>query len=123
VHADDVAAAFWTVLERRAPGAFNVAADPVLGPGDVARAIGAGRAVPAPLGVVRGLATVTWRAHLQPTDAGWIDLASQSPLMSTDALRGLGWAPGVDSRAALAELVTGMRKGTGEPEYPPLHTR
>jgi nucleoside-diphosphate-sugar epimerase len=123
VHADDVAEAFRTVLEHRAPGAFNVAAEPVLTPDDVARAIGARRAVPVPTGLLRGLATVTWRARLQPTDAGWIDLAAQSPLLATARLRELGWAPGRDSRDALAELVTGMRRGTGDPAYPPLHAR
>jgi nucleoside-diphosphate-sugar epimerase len=123
VHADDAAAAFWTVLERRAAGAFNVAADPVLTPDDVARAVGAGRAVRAPLGLVRGAATLTWHLRLQPTDAGWVDLASKSPLLSTARLRDLGWAPSRDSREALAELVTGMRRGTGDPAYPPLHAR
>jgi UDP-glucose 4-epimerase len=123
VHADDVAAAFHRVLEERAPGAFNVAADPVLTPDDLARAIGARRAVPLPLGVVRGAAAATWHARLQPTDVGWVDLASKSPLMSTAAARSLGWAPEHDSRDALAELVTGLRGGSGDPTYPPLHAR
>ncbi|WP_367882238.1 hypothetical protein [Rathayibacter oskolensis] len=30
VHADDVADAFWRVLDQRAGGAFNIAAEPVL---------------------------------------------------------------------------------------------
>jgi UDP-glucose 4-epimerase len=123
VHADDVAEAVWTVLEARAPGAFNVAADPVLTPDDLARAVGARRAVPLPLAVARVFAALTWRARLQPSEAGWVDLAARSPVMSTAALRGLGWTPGRSAHDALAELVTGLRAGAGDAAYPPLHPR
>jgi len=123
VHADDVAEAARTVLEAQAPGAFNVAADPVITPDDLARALGARRAVPLPLAVARGLAAVTWRARLQPSEAGWVDLAARSPVMSTAALRGLGWAPRHGAHEALAELVTGLRVGSGDSPYPPLHPR
>jgi nucleoside-diphosphate-sugar epimerase len=119
VHADDVAAAVATVLERRAGGAFNVAAEPPLTPDDLARAVGAQRSVPLPIGVLRPLVSLTWRAHLQPTDGGWIDLAASVPLMTTDRLRALGWAPQHDAVSALHELVTGMRDGVGE-LTPPL---
>ena len=30
---------------------------------------------------------------------------------------------GLDSRDALAELVAGLRQGSGDPAYPPLHAR
>lgn len=123
VHADDVAEAARTVLEARAPGAFNVAAEPVLTPDDLARAVGARRAVPLPLAVARGIAGLTWRARLQPSEAGWVDLAARSPVMSTAALRGLGWAPRHGAHDALAELVTGLRTGAGDLAYPPLHPR
>ena len=123
VHADDVAEAARTVLETRAPGAFNVATDPVLTPDDVARTLGARRAVPLPLAVARGVAAVTWHARLQPSEPGWVDLAARSPVMSTAALRDLGWVPRHGARETLAELVTGLRLGSGDPAYPPLHPR
>ena len=123
VHADDVAEAALTVLAARAPGAFNVATDPVLSPDDLARAVGAHRAVPLPLAVVRAVAELTWRARLQPSEAGWVDLAARSPVMSTAALRPLGWAPRRTAQEALAELVEGLRVGAGDPTYPPLHPR
>jgi UDP-glucose 4-epimerase len=123
VHADDVAEAFRIVLEGRTGGAFNVAAEPVLTPDDIARALGARRAVRLPLRVLRGAAAITWRARLQPSDAGWVDIATTCPVMSTAALRGLGWTPRHDAREALAELVTAMRDGSGDPANPPLHPR
>jgi UDP-glucose 4-epimerase len=123
VHADDVATSITTVLEQQATGAYNVASEPVLTPQDLARAIGAARAVPLPLRVLRTAATVTWRARLQPTDAGWVDLAAQSPLISTKAIRQLGWAPTRTSHEALNELITAMRRGEGKDAYPPLHAR
>jgi len=95
----------------------------VLGPDDLARAIGARRAVRLPLAVARGVAAVTWRARLQPSEAGWVDLAARSPVMSTAALRDLGWAPDRTAHEALAELVAGLRLGSGDAAYPPLHPR
>lgn len=115
VHADDVAGACWTVIHHRATGAFNVAADPVLTPQLLAEALGAKGSRPAPLRVVRALAAATWRLHLQPTDPGWVDIASQCPVMSIDRLRTLGWTPTSTSTAALAELVEGLRTGRGGP--------
>jgi nucleoside-diphosphate-sugar epimerase len=123
VHADDVATAISTVLEQRAAGAYNVASEPVLTPQDLARAIGARRAVPLPLVVLRTAATITWHARLQPTDAGWVDLAAKSPLISTAAIRKLGWTPRRTTHEALAELITAMREGKGADGYPPLHSR
>lgn len=40
VHADDLADAFWRAIDRRATGAFNIAASPVLTPPRMARAAG-----------------------------------------------------------------------------------
>jgi nucleoside-diphosphate-sugar epimerase len=122
VHADDLAEAYWLLLRGRHGGAFNAAADPVLTPNDLAQAIGARRAVPLPAAALRGLAWATWRAHLQPTDPGWIDLAANSPVMSTARLRQLGWLPSRSSREALADLVTGLSTATGTAS-PPMRSR
>jgi UDP-glucose 4-epimerase len=111
VHAADVADAYVAALAARRPGAFNVAADPVLGPADLAAAFG-GRPTAVPVTAVRAAAAATWRLRLQPTDPGWVDLAAQSPVMSTERARTeLGWRPRVDSRHALADLLVGVRRG------------
>lgn len=122
VHADDLAEAYWLLVRGRHGGAWNVAADPVLTPDDLARAIGARRSVRLPVGALRGLAWLTWRAHLQPTDPGWIDLAAGSPVMSTRRIRDLGWQPRSSSVTALQQLVDGMGAAAGW-AAPPLRPR
>ena len=113
VHADDLADALWLAARERVVGGLNVvAADPVQ-PDDLARALGARRAVGVPLGLVRTLARVTWRLGLQPTDPGWVDLAGFTPLLRTDRLRALGWEPQVGAVAALEELVGAVGAGRG----------
>ncbi|MBT0769626.1 NAD-dependent epimerase/dehydratase family protein [Kineosporia sp. J2-2] len=121
VHADDVAGAISTLLNARAGGAFNVAADPPLHPSDLARSLGGRRTARLPLGVLRALAAATWRLRLQPTEPGWIDLAASVPLMSTRRLRELGWEPEHSSLDALGELLASMRARDGDPRFPPLH--
>ena len=123
VHADDLAEAYWMVTRGGIGGAFNVAADPVLTPDELARALGARRALRVPVPPLRWVASATWHAHLQPTDAGWIDLAAGVPLMSTARLRNLGWTPRHTSVQALGELVTGLRARSGDQAYAPLVSR
>jgi UDP-glucose 4-epimerase len=113
VHADDVADAVVRLLDQRAGGAFNLAAEPTLGRREIARAL---RALPTPLprAVLRQLAAATWRAHLHALDPGWLDLAFDSPLMDTTRARTeLGWAPAVSATDALRGLVAGMAGGAG----------
>jgi UDP-glucose 4-epimerase len=117
VHADDVADAYARAVLGDALGAFNVAADPVLTPEVVARHFH-GWTVPVATPVLRAAAALTWQARLQPVDAGWIDLALNAPLMSSErAETELGWAPRYDSVSALKDLFAGMshRTGTGSP--------
>ena len=122
VHTDDVADAVVRVLEQKATGAFNLAADPPITRDDIAAALGA-RAVHLPRPVLRAATAVSWQARLQPVDPGWIDLAFAVPLMDTSHARAeLGWQPSVDSRAALAELVGGMADAAAEPS-PALRPR
>jgi UDP-glucose 4-epimerase len=110
VHSDDVAAAVLAVLSQRATGAFNLAAEPALTRDDVAAALGT-RPVNVPMPVVRAATALTWHARLQPLDPGWMDLAATSPLLDSTRVRTeLGWAPTVDPRDALAEVVSGMRE-------------
>ncbi len=120
VHADDVAEAYRLALRNEdARGAFNIAADPVLDPEVLARALSA-RRVRVSARVLRGLAAGTWRARLQPTPEGWLDMALGVPLMDTRRAREeLGWRPAKEATATLLELLEGLREGSGL-ESPPL---
>jgi len=120
VHTDDVAEAYRLALHNEdARGAFNVAADPVLDPEVLAETLGA-RRVKVPARVLRGLAAGTWRARLQPTPEGWLDMALGVPLMDSSRARDeLGWRPDADATSTLLELLEGLRDGAGI-ESPPL---
>jgi UDP-glucose 4-epimerase len=119
VHTRDVAEAYRLAVLSEARGAFNVAADPVLDGDELARVLGA-RAVPVPGAVLRGAAAASWRLHLQPTPAGWIDLALNVPVLDTSRIREeLGWRPTVAAGDALRELLEGVADGAGAPT-PPL---
>jgi nucleoside-diphosphate-sugar epimerase len=118
VHAADVADALWRVVSRRATGPFNLAAAPVLTPERLAEVFHA-RRVRLPEAAVRRAAELTWRVHLQPTEPGWVDLAFAVPVMSTERARAeLEWVPRYDARAALAEMLDGMRAGAGTASAP-----
>jgi ferritin-like metal-binding protein YciE len=70
--------------------------------------------------VVRRLADLSWRMRLQPTPPGWLDMALNVPMMSSDRARAeLGWEPRYNGLEALEELLEGLREGQGE-ETPPL---
>jgi UDP-glucose 4-epimerase len=109
VHTDDAAEAYRLAVTGDARGAFNIAADPVLDPKVLAQVLGA-RRVRIPSRAARALLWGSWRAHLQPTSEGWLDMALSVPIMDTGrARRDLGWEPTIDSTAALLELMEGLR--------------
>lgn len=111
VHADDLAEATVLALESMTPGAFNVAAAPVVTADDIALVLGA-RPVHVPAAAVRAAVAASWHARLQPLDAGWIDLAYAVPLMDTSrAYAELGWSATTGSIRVLAETVHGMQEG------------
>jgi nucleoside-diphosphate-sugar epimerase len=122
VHADDVAEAYrLAATDPGARGAYNVAADPVLSPAELGRILGA-RPVRVPERVLRTAADLTWRARLQPTPAGWLDMGLAVPVMdSSRAREELGWAPRHSAADALLELLAGMRDraGAGTPPLAP----
>ena len=113
VHSYDVGDAYRRAVVSDVRGAFNVAADPVLDAHEIARLLKT-RVVKVPTGAVRGLVALTWRLHLQPVPAGWVDLALGVPIMdSTRARTELGWTPRHSATEALNDLLEGMRDGAG----------
>jgi UDP-glucose 4-epimerase len=120
VHSIDVGEAYRLAIVRDdAHGAYNVAADPVLDPPELARILGA-RTVPVPAKLLRAAADVTWRLRLQPTSPGWLDMGLAVPVMDTSRARNeLGWNPRHSAADALLELLDGMRDGAGV-QTPPL---
>lgn len=113
VHADDLADAIARVLAAGTAGALNVATEPVLDAELVGAALGV-RPVPVPRGATRALAAATWRAHLQPTEPGWLDLATWLPVMDTTRARTeLGWSPVHDTAEALLSFLPALAAGRG----------
>jgi nucleoside-diphosphate-sugar epimerase len=121
VHSDDVAEAYRLAVLGDARGAFNVAAEPVLDAPTLAEALGA-RVVRMPAAVVRAGMAATWRARLQPTPEGWLDMGLSVPLMDTRRAREeLGWEARHTSVDAIRAVLEGMANADGEPT-PPLET-
>ena len=119
VHSYDVGEAYRLAAISDVRGAFNIAADPVLGPHELARLLGA-RLVKVDEATVRGVTALTWRLRLQPSPEGWVDMAFQSPLMDTSrAMKDLGWTPHYSADFALTELLNGLRERAGF-DTPPL---
>ena len=119
VHSDDVGQAYLRAVLADVDGAFNLAAEPPLSPQEMAERIGV-RSFPVSARVVRRLADLSWRAHLQPTPPGWLDMALNVPMMSSERARAeLGWEPHRSGVEALEELLEGMREGHGG-ATPPL---
>jgi UDP-glucose 4-epimerase len=119
VHSYDVGEAYRLALLREVRGAFNLAAEPVLDAREVGRILGA-RPVPVPARVARAGADLSWRLHLQPVSAGWLDMARSVPIMDTTRAREeLGWTPQRSADEALLDLLEGLRTGAGL-DTPPL---
>jgi UDP-glucose 4-epimerase len=119
VHSEDVGRAYLRAVLADVKGAFNIAAEPPLSGGELAERIGV-RSFPVSPRVVRRLADLSWRMRLQPTPPGWLDMALNVPMMSSDRAREeLGWEPRCSGVEALEELLEGMRAGHGG-ATPPL---
>ncbi len=119
VHSADVGEAYRLSLLSGVRGAFNLAAEPVIGPGELADLLSA-RRVRLPAALLRAGAAATYHLRLQPTEPGWVDMALGVPLIDSSRARSeLGWAPRRSSTEALLELIDGLRTGT-DYNTPPL---
>lgn len=124
VHADDVADAYWRVVDQRVSGAFNIAAEPVLTPQELARILGARRILPIPMELLHKIVGLTWWLRLQPTDSGWVEMAAGAPIMDTErASRILGWEPTISATDAVRAVLRGMGTGEGVTPSPVLTPR
>lgn len=108
VASHDVARACATLLTADGGGIFNLAAEPVLDSATVASLLGT-RLVHVPTPLVRWGAGVSWRMRAQPTPEGWLDMATQVPLLDASKAKSeLGWEPTVDAVSALDQLFGGL---------------
>lgn len=119
VHSLDVGEAFRAALVSDAAGAFNLAADPPLGPPELAEVLEA-RSLRLPASPVRAAAALSYALRLHPSEPGWFDMALAVPLIDSARARAeLGWTPRHRATDALRELLAGLRRGTDYPT-PPL---
>jgi UDP-glucose 4-epimerase len=119
VHSYDVGEAYRLALVGDAAGAFNIAAEPVLDPEQLARVFEA-RRVHLPARLARAGAAVSYKLRLQPSEPGWLDMGLEVPLMDTTRARELlGWRARHSATDALRDLLSGMRDGAGL-DTPPL---
>ncbi|SEM96796.1 NAD-dependent epimerase/dehydratase family protein [Nonomuraea pusilla] len=119
LHADDAAHAYRLALTRPVRGAFNIAAEPVLGASDLAELLGA-RTVPVSAGLARAAVAAGWHLRLLPAAPGLLELALALPVMKVERAREvLGWTPAYSAKDAIRELFEGLHDGDGM-DTPPL---
>ena len=102
VHEDDLGQALLRcVLGAGPPGAYNIAADGILGTADVAREFGL-IPLPLPAGPARLAARAVSALPFLPPAAQWVEAASHPAIMdTTKAKRDLGWVPRFTAMEAL----------------------
>jgi nucleoside-diphosphate-sugar epimerase len=115
VHADDVADAIARILDRRASGPFNLAADPVLDADALARALGTRRVpLPVPAALLRAGMSVAFGTHLLQIEPGWLDMGLGTPPLSAARARTvLGWRQTHSGGDLLREFVAALGRGEG----------
>ena len=120
VHSYDVGEAFrLAIVNEEASGAFNLATEPVLDPGEIGRILNA-RTVPVSSRLARAGVGLSWRFRLQPVPPGWLDLARQVPIMDTTRARTeLGWTPQFSADETLLDVINGLKAASGL-DTPPL---
>ena len=63
---------------------------------------------------VRALTTASWRARLQPTPPGWLDMGLRTPIMDVSRARDeLGWAPRHAPARRCSSCSTGCARARG----------
>lgn len=114
VHADDLARAYAAAATGSVRGAFNICADDVLGPQELAEIVDHGKFTELPPAMVRAALAAAQKTGAVPADPGWLDMGMQVPLMdNTKAKSELGWTPQHTAADTVRELLDGMRDGAG----------
>ncbi len=108
VHEEDVGRALLQcVVAAGPPGAYNIAADGVLGAHEVARELGL-TPLPLPAGASRTAARALARLPLLPAFAEWVEVAGHPAVMDTTRARNeLGWHPRFTALEALRDTLRG----------------
>jgi UDP-glucose 4-epimerase len=107
LHEDDMGRALHLVIQKDAPGIYNVAGDEPRTLGQLSRLRG-GQVFSLPYFVVRGLMWFLWRAGSSPFAPEWTDLVRYPIVVSNEKLKALGWVPQYTTAEALLALVAAM---------------
>jgi nucleoside-diphosphate-sugar epimerase len=114
VHATDVAEAYrLAILSPDARGAYNVAAEPVLGMPAIAASRGA-RTITVSRRIARPAFAAAYALRLHPSEPSWLDVGLDTPLVSSQRITmELGWQPRVSALDTINEVVDGLVAGEG----------
>ncbi len=106
VHEEDVGRALLQcVVAAGPPGAYNIAAEPIVTATDIARELGL-LPLPLPAGLTQAAARALAALPFLPPFAGWVEAASHPAIMDTTrAKQELGWAPRFDARETLRDTL------------------
>lgn len=115
VHAPDLIEAYAAAIEGTASGAYNVAADDLLDPADVAALLNA-RAVDVPARRLRSVLDVAWKAHASKAPPDLFDTLMNLPVMSNERAKAeLGWRPEASAADAIGSFLNGTAAGSVGP--------
>ncbi|MGP6174938.1 NAD-dependent epimerase/dehydratase family protein [Corynebacterium sp. A21] len=118
-HATDIGRAYATAVVKKVPGAFNICADDILGPQELADLLDHGHFLELPPPLVRAAVAAAYKSGTIAADPGWLDMALQAPLMDNSRAKSeLGWQPRFTAAQALAELLAGLAEGSGGASAP-----
>ncbi len=109
VHEHDVGSALLLcAVGAGPPGAYNIAADGIVTPADIIRALGL-FPVPLPAGPAQSAAKLLTMLPALPGVAGWAEAVSRPVIMNTTRAKDvLGWAPRFTALQALRDALRGQ---------------
>jgi UDP-glucose 4-epimerase len=99
VHNDDVADGLILLLDKKAPGAYNLAGDGTMTTRESAEMIGL-KTREMTLEKLKRMARFAWRFRLPGVEAppGYVEFAAHPWVVSNEKLKALGWQPKYDTR-------------------------
>jgi UDP-glucose 4-epimerase len=111
LYEEDAARAIHWVIQRDAPGLYNVAGDEAQTMRQLAQAHGT-RTLALPFSLLRGFLGLVWWLGLSPLGTEFADLARYPLVVDTSKLKALGWQPQYTTPQAYAAL-----RAAGRPSY------